>query len=139
MRIPALLILCASASASMADTVIAARNLRPGAVLQASDILAVRGEVSGSFSQAAQVIGKEAKVALYAGRAIMTDDLSRPASVERNQLIELIYQSNSMTIHVEGRALGRGAIGDRIRVMNLTSKTNLFGTIQADGTIRVSK
>lgn len=39
----------------------------------------------------------------------------------------------------EGRAFGRGFEGQRIRVMNLASKTSIFGTIQQDGSVRVSK
>ncbi|MEM9126779.1 MAG: flagella basal body P-ring formation protein FlgA, partial [Pseudomonadota bacterium] len=42
-----------------------------------------------------------------------------------------------LSITTEGRALGRGAAGDRIRVMNLSSRTTVTGLIRPDGQIEV--
>lgn len=124
---------------ALADTVVASRNLRPGTVLLASDIVQISGEVPGSYAHAESVVGLEAKVAIYAGRPILNEQLGAPATVERNQLVELVYEKSGLSIRTEGRALGRGSEGQRIRVMNLFSKASLFGTVQANGTIRVSQ
>ena len=138
MRLWAILIALLAAGAAAADTVIAARNLRPGSILLASDVVQVSGEVPGSYGQIEAVVGLEAKVAIYAGRPILSEHLGLPATVERNQLVEIVYEGSGLTIRTEGRALGRGSEGQRIRVMNLASKTSLFGTVQSNGTIRVS-
>ncbi len=122
-----------------ADIAIASRNIRPGEVLDTTDVMMVRGEADGAFNSAAPIVGSEAKVALYAGRVILTSQIAPAASVERNQIIEITFASNGLSMTTEGRALGRGSVGQRIRVMNLASKTSIFGTIQSDGSVRVSK
>lgn len=126
------------ATAATADVVVAARNLAPGEILQESDALLIRGEVPGAFDTVPAVVGREARVALYAGRAILKSQLDTAATVERNQIIEIVYTATGLRMQTEGRALGRGAAGDRIRVMNLSSKASFFGTIQDDGSVRVS-
>lgn len=126
------------AGAAIADTVVAARNIRPGTALLATDVIAIRGEVPGSFADPADLVGQEAKVALYAGRAILRDHIAPAAAVERNEAVVLIYTSSGLNIQADGRALGRAAVGERIRVMNLSSKSALFGTVQPDGTIRIT-
>lgn len=131
-----LVLLAAPLSAEMA---IATRNIRPGDVLRESDVMLVRGDASDGFSEKTQVVGLEAKVALYAGRTITRTQVGRAASVERNQIIELIYESAGLSMSTEGRALARGAEGQRIRVMNLASKTSIFGTVQQNGTVLVTK
>jgi len=124
---------------AFADIAIATRNIRPGEVLQNVDVLMVRGAAKEAFSDPNDVIGTEAKTALYAGRIIKRKQLTAAASVQRNQIVELVFTNNGLSMSTEGRALGRGAVGQRIRVMNLTSKTSIFGTIERNGSVRVSK
>lgn len=131
--------LLALAGPLMAESIVAARNLRPGTVLMSSDLRTVPEPVPGAFSAAHPLIGLETKVAIYAGRPIMAEQVGPPATVERNQLVQLVFQSGGLSILAEGRALGRGSEGQRIRVMNLTSKSSLFGTIEADGRVRVTQ
>lgn len=135
----AFLLFFLSAGAACADTVIAARNLRPGSVIMPTDLTFASGTVHGSFGEIEPIVGQEAKVAIYAGRPILVEHVGPPATVERNQLVRLVYTANGLTILAEGRALGRGADGQRIRVMNLSSKSSLFGTVQTDGTVLVSQ
>ena len=122
-----------------ADIAVATRNIRPGNVLSASDIVVIRGSTKGAFEDASPIVGAEAAVALYAGRAILQGQIAPAASIERNQIVEINFASKGLSMTTEGRALARGAIGQRIRVMNLASKTPIFGTVQEDGTVRVSK
>lgn len=122
-----------------AEIAIASRNIQPGEVLGPNDVMVIRGEALGAFENATQIVGSEAKVALYAGRAILAAQIAPAASVERNQIIEINFSSNGLSMTTEGRALGRGSVGQRIRVMNLASKTSIFGTIQNDGSVHVSK
>jgi flagella basal body P-ring formation protein FlgA len=132
-------ILMSGAGAAAADTIIATRNIRPGTVLVESDLTLASGEVPGAYDNAGPIIGQEALVAIYAGRPILIEHIGPAATVERNQLVQLVFFAAGLVIKTEGRALGRGADGDRIRVMNLASKSSLFGTIQTDGTVRVSQ
>jgi flagella basal body P-ring formation protein FlgA len=42
-----------------------------------------------------------------------------------------------LRIAADGRALGRGAAGAHIRVMNLASRNTVGGEVQPDGTVHV--
>lgn len=133
-----LLILATLATPCAAETVIAARNLRPGMVVSAQDVKLVDADIAGGFQILQDVIGQETRVVLYAGRPVLPNDIGPPAVVDRNQIVTLVYKAGSMTILAEGRSLGRGAIGDRVRVMNLTSRTTVTGSVTPAGDVIVS-
>lgn len=133
-----LLALCLLPSPAPADTLVAARTIRAMAILTAEDLALIPETVPGALGDPAQAIGQEARVILYAGRAIRPGDIGPPAIVERNQIVALAFQRGALSILTEGRALDRGGAGDTIRVMNLASRSTLNGTIRADGTVHVS-
>lgn len=139
MKIWLLVCLLVSSVPLHADTVVATRTIRANAIIQAGDVKVADVALESGFSHAQDVVGQEARVALYAGRPIMIDQIGPPALVTRNQIVRLQYASSSLRIVTEGRALERGAIGDRIRVMNLGSRATVFGQILEDGSIRVRK
>lgn len=120
-----------------ADTVVATRTIRANTILTASDMRLVTGTIPGTISDISQAAGQEARTNLYPGRPIRASDIGSPATVERNQVITLIYEVGGLTISTEGRALDRGGTGDRMRVMNLTSRNTVFGRIDATGAVRV--
>lgn len=134
---PALLVVMASAA--QADTVVATQMIRPQQLITADSVQIDPTSVQGAYDQLGQVIGKEAQYALYPGRAVMIGAVGEPAVIDRNQIVELVYESGGLRIATEGRSLGRGAVGDRIRVMNTSSRTALFGIIAEDGSVLVSR
>ena len=97
------------------------------------------GHRPGVFDHILDVVGQEARTALYAGRPIPFDAVGPPALVDRNQIVSLRFEGNGLKISTEGRSLERGGIGDRVRIMNLSSRATLFGYIQEDGTIKVTQ
>ena len=106
-------------------------------MISAPDLEIKQMDVAGAITDPSAVIGQEARVALYAGRPIRISDFGPPAIVNRNDLVTLVFDHALLSISTEGRALGRGAVGDRIRVMNLSSRTTITGLIRADGQIEV--
>ncbi|MFT6676190.1 MAG: flagella basal body P-ring formation protein FlgA [Sulfitobacter sp.] len=133
-----LVIACALAVSGLADVVVPARPIRAHALIGESDLVLRSGASVQGFDNLGDVIGKEAQVVLYPGRPIMAGDIGPPAIVTRNQIVKLRFETSGLWIVTEGRALERGAIGDRLRVMNLNSRATLFGQVQPDGSIRVS-
>lgn len=122
-----------------ADTIVATRSIRPQQLITADDVRIDPAVVEGAHASLGEVIGQEARVAIYAGRAVMMGYVGQPALVERNQMVELIFVHGGLRIAAEGRALARAGSGERIRVMNTDSRTVLFGTVTPNGTIVVSK
>ncbi|MEH6644361.1 flagellar basal body P-ring formation chaperone FlgA [Sulfitobacter sp.] len=125
------------AAPCFADTVISTRTIRPNQIITERDVTVAAGDLSTGFARLSDVIGQEARVALYAGRPVLMGDIGPPAVIARNQIVPLRYNTNGISIGTEGRALERGAVGDRIRVMNLDSRATLFGQVLNDGTIEV--
>lgn len=121
-----------------AETVIAVRTIRPQTIITANDIQMSSTVVQGAADHQDLVIGMEARVALYAGRPIHPGDVGPPAIIERNQIVELIFQSGGLLIRTDGRALDRAGIGDRVRVMNISSRTIVVARIAEDGLAYVS-
>ena len=137
-RLAALVLaLALAATAASPETVIAQRTLRATAVIGPSDVGLGQGETPGAFSNPLDVIGQEARVVLYAGRPVMLSDVGPPALVDRNQIVRLIFRAGAISIHAEGRALGRGGIGDTLRVMNLDSRNTVTGLVGPDGSVHV--
>lgn len=137
MRFLLALLIAVMAQAAAAEILVPVRNIRPKEIISPSDLMVKKVDVAGAVEFIDSVVGQEARVALYVGRPIRPGDFGPPAIVERNDLVSLIFRNGSLTIATEGRALGRGAEGEAIRVMNLSSRTTVSGRIRADGSIEV--
>lgn len=127
-----------AATPALGDTVVAAHTIRAQTVLTADHLNLAAGETGGPFTSFDEVIGQEARVAIYAGHPIRPGDIGPPAIVERNAVVPLLYQRMGLAIFAEGRALGRAGAGDRLRVMNLQSRQTVSGVVRPDGTVIVS-
>lgn len=135
-RLLTCILLCAGSA--RAEIVVAAHTIRPQSIISAGDLTSRDMDVPGAVTDPELLVGMEARVALYANRPIQPDDVGFPATVERNQLITLIYLNDALMISTEGRALDRAGPGDVIQVMNLTSRTTINARIGVDGAAYVS-
>lgn len=132
-----LAIIAVTAVPAIADSVMPLRTIRANTVITVNDVALNVGNVSVGFARVSDVIGQEARVALYPGRPILMGDIGPPSLIVRNQIVQVAFRGSGLNIITEGRALDRGAVGDRIRVMNLASRATLFGQVLEDGTIQV--
>lgn len=137
-RLILIIALAALGLPALAETVVPKRTIRSQSIIYFNDLTHQTGTIPGTFSDAAKIDGLEARVTLYAGRPIRLGDVGPAALVERNAVVPILYVNGTLRLSAEGRALGRGAVGDRIRVMNLSSRTTVSGTITQDGTILVT-
>ncbi|MES0864161.1 flagellar basal body P-ring formation chaperone FlgA [Ruegeria sp. SCPT10] len=137
MRGLGLIFLIAAPITALADIVVPTRTIRAKEVISAADLELKHTDIPGAVSDPAELIGFEARVALYPGRPVRAADVGPPAIVDRNDLVILVFNRKPLSISTEGRALGRGAVGERIRVMNLSSRTTVTGLIRPDGQIEV--
>lgn len=120
-------------AAGWAETLVAARVIKARAILTAEDLKLVPEDIPGGVSDPGAVIGREIRVAVYAGQPIRPEDVAPPTVIERNQRVTVAYRKGGLSILAEGRALGRGGVGDTIRVMNSGSKMTVDATIGDDG------
>lgn len=129
----AALMLATIPCSALADALFATRTIRAQEVISAEDLVLRRIHVDGAAEDMETIIGQEARVAIYAGRAIHSGDIGPAAIAERNQIVPLTYRNGPIEITTEGRALARGSAGETIRVMNLTSRRTVSATLAADG------
>lgn len=134
MRAGFLVALLTLAQPAFADAFVPTRVIRAKEVIGPGDVEWRRSDTTG----AAEVIGLEARVTLYPNRPIRGGEVGVPALVERNQLVPLVYVTGGLRIVTEGRVLARGAAGDIVRVINLSSRTPVRGRIREDGWIEVN-
>jgi flagella basal body P-ring formation protein FlgA len=130
---------CLAAGAVLAQSVTAVRAIRSQSLIGADDVTLDDATVPGGVAELAAVVGREARVTLYPGRPILAAQLGPPALVERNQLVRMVFQRGPLTIGSEGRALDRGGVGERIRVMNLGSRQIVTGAVTEEGGIEVGE
>lgn len=137
MRVALGLLLALSAAPALAASVTPVRPIRAQTVVSAADLELAEASAPGAVEAIAAAAGLEARVTLYPGRPVLVSQLGPPALVERNQLVRMVFQRGSLAIAAEGRALDRGGVGERVRVMNLGSRQIVTGAVAADGSIEV--
>lgn len=137
MRTLALLAMTLTGFELQADILVPARTIRAKEIIAAEDLVPKEVEIDGALSDPRDIVGQEARVALYAGRPVRIGDVGPPAIVSNNDVVTLVFFKGALRIETEGRALGRGALGETIRVMNLSSRATVTGRISGDGSIEV--
>lgn len=128
-----------AATPALAESVVPVRPIPANSVVAPADVALQGGTVAGGASDLSQVLGLEAKVTLYPGRPILLGDLGPPAIVTRNEIVQLVFRRGPLSILAEGRALDRGAVGERIRIMNIDSRSIVVGVLNADKTVEVTR
>ncbi|SFM47689.1 flagella basal body P-ring formation protein FlgA [Pleomorphomonas diazotrophica] len=112
------------------------------AVIHASDVTIVRIDKRRVPGTAAidtdELVDMAAKRPLRAGELIATADVEPPRVVLRGDLITLQYSRPGLTLSARGRALGDGAKGDIVSVLNEQSKRTIQGIVTGAGTVAVT-
>ncbi|MCT8331700.1 flagellar basal body P-ring formation chaperone FlgA [Albidovulum sediminis] len=140
MRAPAALaalILAAAGAPVSAETAVAARAIPARQVISVDDIAEGTATVPGAATLEA-ALGMEARVTIFKGQPVLLASLAEPASIERNQLVRLVFSARGITIETEGRALDRAASGARVRVLNTGSRSVVVGLVRPDGAVEIS-
>lgn len=130
-------LLCLIVAPVHAEVLVPTSTIRAKEIITAQHLTVKQADVPGALSHPSQAIGQEARVALYAGRPVRPGDIGPPAIINRNDTVVLVFSRGGLHIVAEGRALGRGAPGERLRAMNMASRTTVTGLITADGTVEV--
>jgi flagella basal body P-ring formation protein FlgA len=107
------------------ETLVAVTTIRGATAIAAADLAILPEVTPGALSDPGQAIGMEARVNLYPGRPIRAADLRPAAVIERNEIVTLRFNARGLSIVTEGRALDRAAEGERLRVINLSSRVTV--------------
>lgn len=125
----------------MAQVPVPNRLISAGEVVRAEDLewQSVQiGRLTGnSLTDAQQLIGHVAKRPLKAGQVLRSSDLAMAPAVKRNDLVQLVVHTGQMTLTVQGKVLQDAAVGQSVRVINVSSNRQLSGTVVDAGTVAV--
>ena len=120
---------------------VASRQLQKGTVLTESDIKLKKIDLAklhyGFFEQLKQGTGKKLKKRILAGAVLTPAMLKNPQLIRRGQQINIMAQSGRMMVRMKGKALANGAVGERIKVMNVKSRKKLEGVVTSSGEVNV--
>lgn len=123
------------------ETVMVSHTLERGAVLKAADLVVERrprSEVGrDAIAGLDQAIGQAARNTLRPGQPIRSADLTKPEIVLRNEMVMLKFEAPGLMLTMRGKALGSGAEGDTVSVLNEQSKRTVQGVVAGPGLVVV--
>lgn len=121
--------------------VVASQTLRRDHVITAADVeirqISVAQIPSNAFLFEEEVIGSSVRRSLGGGRPIRPTDIGLPIIVRKNEAIEIIYETNAMTLVARGRALQEGARGDFISIVTDGQGLTVTGEVTQPGRVVV--
>ena len=121
---------------------VATTRLPAGSVLRPDDVhvarvhtTLIRGEVAHRLNDA---IGMQLKHPLNAGQPLALSELMRPAMVQKGADVLIELNSPGITLTAQGQAVESGATGERIHVINPTSRAVIEVEVIGPGRVRVA-
>jgi flagella basal body P-ring formation protein FlgA len=84
------------------------------------------------------LIGKVARRTLLPGRPIPLNAVRDASVVQVGKQVRMVFESDGLTITSIGVALQNGGVGDVLSLRNTDSGVTIRGTVQADGSVKVS-
>ena len=131
-------------SGEVADIVelpVAVARLTAGSIAGRDDIRIARVHVTSVHTEVARdpamVIGMQMKLQMQAGVPIPLSNLMQPTQINRGDAVRLQLQAGGLWLTGQGMALESGAVGDRIRVRNVSSQAVLEAEVIRTGEVRV--
>lgn len=125
-----------------AEVVTVARMVERGVVLKESDVIVERrprAEVGrDALTDRGLAVGLSLRIGVQPGHILRAADLVKPNTVQRNEIVTMIYEVPGVTLAVRGKAMEGGAEGDVISVLNEQSKRTLQGVIAGPGRVVIS-
>lgn len=93
---------------------------------------------NGSIERREMIVGKIARRTLLPGTPIPWNAVMEPKVVSIGAKVRVVFEEGAVSIKAYGSALQSGSVGDVVSVRNLDSGVTISGTVQADGSVRVS-
>lgn len=125
------------------STVVTSRPIPRGEVIKETDLSLVRRRIRGSemkyFESPDQVVGLVAKRAILAGQPIKPGQIERRILVKRGDRVTLVAEKGRLSVTANGIVRDqKGILGDQVKVLNLTTKREVFGRLVDANTVKVT-
>lgn len=124
-----------------AEVVVATRPLARQQTIESGDVRLERKKISGLangyFETVSEVVGLQARRAMALGQIFNSAHVAPRHLIQRGQEVTLRSELPGLSVRMVGEALEDGALGQRIRVRNRSSKKIVEGYVESSDTIRV--
>ena len=124
-----------AASRGNVEVLTYARSLATGEVLQPQDLVWAKAAAPPNDTprDAEAIIGLAAKRPLRAGSVVSVRDVAAAVVIKAGDIVTVIYESDGITLSLEGKAVAGAAIGDPVAVLNTASKKTIQATASGPG------
>ncbi|WP_405233775.1 flagellar basal body P-ring formation chaperone FlgA [Lentisalinibacter salinarum] len=127
--------------ARYADVLVVSRSLPRGHVLTTGDVHTERRDLSSHLKTYAgslrQLPGRRLKRPVLAGTPLTHNMVDAEQIVRRGQKVTLVVDNGGMQIRMAGRALSDGALDQRIRVENVSSRRVVEGVVRSPEVVEI--
>jgi len=124
-----------------AEVYVVTNSRARGESLSQADTTLKRTNISllnnGYVTDFKDVKGKILKRTVSPGTVLTSTMLYRPDLIKRGERVSILARTNSIEIRMRGESLSGGAVGEKIRVKNLSTNKIVEGTITSDGNVEV--
>jgi flagella basal body P-ring formation protein FlgA len=115
----------ASRASQMVQVLTYARSLMAGELIKPEDLTFAQIPAFQAPQEAPReandVIGKVARIPLRSGAPVSVRDVSNAQVIKRDDLIEVAYHADGISLVLQAKAMSAAAVGDTLNVMNTTS------------------
>ncbi len=122
-------------TAASDKTLVYARNLAAGEILDASDLRWSTDAVAGgdSLDNPVLAVGKAARRFVHAGAPVQAYDLASPRLIHAGDAVEVAYENDGIVLTLEGKAMSDATRGDTVEVTNTSSNKTIQAVASAPG------
>ena len=127
---------------AMVEVPVPAHRLLPGAVITADDLRMTRvraGLIRGEVARVAQqAVGLAPRRQIVAGQPMLLAELGHLAAIQKGAQVAMMLETAGLALLAQGVALEPGGIGDRIQVLNPTSRAVVEAVVIAPDRVRIA-
>lgn len=127
--------------AKMANIYVANSALMKGDVVNESDLRLVKTDINQLHSRpmfsANNIVGMVAKHPIAQGSPFTENYLKFPTLIKKGESVAIVAAAGGLNIRMTGEALDSGAIGQRIRIKNASSKKIIEAIVINSNTVQV--
>lgn len=111
-------------------------NMNHGTIIGAHDIdwleIPERAVKSGMALGENDLVGMTPRRSLVSNHPVLTGDIEAPQLVDRGEIVTMVFNEGGLQLTAQGKALEKGAKGDRIKVVNTSSSKTVVAEVTND-------
>ena len=115
------------------------KRLNRNEIIASDDVTTKRQDISmldgGLIQDPKQAVGQKLKISLPPGAILYTQAIDAPPLVNRGERVTIMAKSQAIQITAPGEARNSGALGEMVRVKNLTSRREIQARVLSTGVV----